>query len=73
MIYECLFLRGAFLIAKPLGWMWSPAERAEPFEIRLTEDLTPGEVEFVVDTGGTPVDASRIDATLVRKAPKWPS
>lgn len=71
MVYECLFKDGVFLVAKPKGWAWSEKERSAHFEMRETEDLTPGEAEFVVDVGGTPIDASRIDSALIRRPMPW--
>jgi hypothetical protein len=67
MIYECVFHNGKFLTAKPKGWVWGEAERVAPFSIHETPDLTPGDVEFMVEVEGVAIEASRIAKNLVRE------
>ena len=59
----------SLVIAKPLGWVWSETEKKYPFEIRLTQNLEPAEVDYdvTIDTswGALVVKASQIDSSLV--------
>ena len=73
MIYDCcLFIpEEKFLIAKPIGWVWSPAEQQPPFEIVTTEELYPQPEDYEVTLHATwgylVVMASEIDTSLVQQ------
>jgi len=66
MIYDCLFLNGAFVVAHPDdGRSWSAIELEPRYSQRKTEDLEFSAIDYDVTVNGQTLKASQIDRNLI--------